>query len=110
MIREFASAFVPGVLQTKGYARAVLGTTFPPRSDEERDRHVVTRIERSKILADPVTPVVWALLEELVLRRPVGREITAEQVGHIVQLVESRRNACTSSLKASASIRSCRAC
>ncbi|MFJ4012893.1 helix-turn-helix domain-containing protein [Streptomyces sp. NPDC090026] len=92
MIREFASAFVPGVLQTEGYARAVLGTTFPPRSDEERDRHVVTRIERSKILADPVTPVVWALLDELVLRRPVGgREIMAEQVGHIVQLVESRR-------------------
>ncbi|MFJ3928689.1 helix-turn-helix domain-containing protein [Streptomyces sp. NPDC090029] len=92
MIREFASAFVPGILQTEGYARAVLGTTFPPRSDEERDRHVVTRIERSKVLADPVTPVVWALLDELVLRRPVGgREVMAEQVRHIVQLVESRR-------------------
>ncbi|MFF5453759.1 helix-turn-helix domain-containing protein [Streptomyces sp. NPDC012950] len=92
MIREFASAFVPGILQTKRYARAVLGTTFPPRSDEERDRHVVTRMERSKVLADPVTPVVWALLDETVLRRPVGgREVMAEQIAHIIQLVESQR-------------------
>ncbi|MFD4584707.1 DUF5753 domain-containing protein, partial [Streptomyces sp. NPDC058434] len=92
MIREFALAFVPGILQTEGYARAVLGTTFPPRSDEERDRHVVTRLERAKILDDPLTPVVWALLDETVLRRPVGgREVMAEQITHIVRLVESRR-------------------
>lgn len=92
MIREFALTFVPGILQTEGYARAVLGTTFPPRSDEERDRHVVTRLERAKILDDPLTPVVWALLDETVLRRPVGgREVMAEQITHIVRLVESRR-------------------
>ncbi|MFD7612866.1 helix-turn-helix domain-containing protein [Streptomyces sp. NPDC059828] len=92
MLREFALTFVPGILQTERYARAVLGTTFPPRSDEERDRHVVTRLERSKILSDPVTPVVWALLDEMVLRRPVGgRAVMAEQIMHIIQLVESRR-------------------
>ncbi|MEU4133180.1 helix-turn-helix domain-containing protein [Streptomyces wuyuanensis] len=92
MIREFALTFVPGILQTEGYARAVLGTTFPPRSDEERDRHVVTRLDRAKILDDPLTPVVWALLDETVLRRPVGgREVMAEQITHIVRLVESRR-------------------
>ncbi|MBD0844614.1 helix-turn-helix domain-containing protein [Streptomyces sp. TRM68416] len=92
MIREFALSFVPGILQTERYARAVLGTTFPPRSDEERDRHVVTRLERAKILSNPVTPVVWALLDETVLRRPVGGpEIMAEQVAYIVKLVETKR-------------------
>lgn len=92
MIREFALTLVPGILQTERYARAVLGTTFPPRSDEERDRHVVARLERAKILADPVTPVVWALLDEVALRRPVGSpEIMAEQIMHIVRLVESGR-------------------
>ncbi|WP_455360135.1 helix-turn-helix domain-containing protein [Streptomyces sp. SYSU K21746] len=92
MIREFALTFVPGILQTERYARAVLGTTFPPRSDEERDRHVATRLERAKILADQETPVVWALLDEMVLRRPVGgREIMAEQIMHLVRLVESGR-------------------
>ncbi|MEV1050819.1 helix-turn-helix transcriptional regulator [Streptomyces sp. NPDC049887] len=92
MIREFALTFVPGILQTERYARAVLGTTFPPRSDEERDRHVVTRLERARILDDPLTPVVWALLDETVLRRPVGGpDVMAEQITHIVRLVESRR-------------------
>lgn len=92
MIREFALTFVPGILQTENYARAVLGTTFPPRSDEERDRHVVSRLERGKILDDPVTPVVWALLDEMVLRRPVGgRAVMAEQLRHIIDLVETKR-------------------
>ncbi|MEU9563861.1 helix-turn-helix transcriptional regulator [Streptomyces sp. NPDC048161] len=92
MIREFALNFVPGILQTERYARTVLGTAFPPRSDEERDRHVVTRLERAKILSDPVTPVVWVLLDEGVLRRPVGGpEVMAEQIMHIVRLAESRR-------------------
>ena len=92
MIRESAISFVPGILQTESYARAVLGAAFPPRTDEERDRHVVTRLERSKILADPVTPVVWALLDEAVLRRPIGGpHVMAEQITHIVKLVENGR-------------------
>lgn len=92
MIREFALSFVPGVLQTERYARAVLSTSFPPASEEECDRLVVTRLERAKILDDPVTPVVWALLDEAVLRRVVGgQEVMAEQIMHLVRLVERGR-------------------
>ncbi|MGW1891537.1 helix-turn-helix domain-containing protein [Streptomyces sp. NPDC002004] len=92
MIREFALSFVPGILQTERYARAVLGTTFPPRSDEERERHVATRLERAKVLGDPLTPVVWALLDEAMLRRPMGgADVMAEQIMHIVALTEARR-------------------
>ncbi|UUU22304.1 helix-turn-helix domain-containing protein [Streptomyces sp. DSM 40750] len=91
-IKEFASAFVPGILQTKGYARAVLSSVFPPVSEEECDRRVVTRLERAKLLDDPATPVVWTLLDEAVLRRPVGaREVMAEQITHLVRLAESGR-------------------
>ncbi|MCX5343461.1 helix-turn-helix domain-containing protein [Streptomyces atratus] len=92
MIREFALNFVPGILQTERYARAVLGPAFPPKSDEERDKHVVTRLERAKILNNPVTPVVWALLDEAVLHRPVGGpDVMAEQLMHIVRLAETER-------------------
>ncbi|MFD1661858.1 helix-turn-helix domain-containing protein [Streptomyces caeni] len=92
MIREFALAYFPGILQTEKYARAVLGSAFPPVSEEERDRRVVTRLERAKILGDPVTPVVWALLDETVLRRPVAsRDIMAEQIMHVVRLAETGR-------------------
>ncbi|MGC5342350.1 helix-turn-helix domain-containing protein [Streptomyces sp. DT171] len=91
-IREFALSYVPGILQTEEYARAVLRTAFPPWSREESDRIVVARIARSKLLADPDTPVVWALLDEGVLRRPVGGpEVMAEQIMHVVHLVEDER-------------------
>lgn len=92
MIREFALSFVPGIFQTERYARAVLGTSFPPVGEKECDRLVVTRLERSKILDDPVTPVVWALLDEAVLRRWIGGPgVMAEQLDHLVGLAESGR-------------------
>ena len=92
MIREFALSFIPGILQTERYARAVLSTSFPPVGEAECDRLVVTRLERAKILGDPVTPVVWALLDEAVLRRVVGGpKVMAEQLRHIVKLAESGR-------------------
>ncbi|MGY4740754.1 helix-turn-helix domain-containing protein [Streptomyces sp. ATMOS53] len=92
MIREFALTFFPGILQTKRYARAVLSAAFPPVSEEECDRRVVTRLERAKILEDPLTPVVWALLDETLLRRPVaGGDIMAEQIMHVVRLAETGR-------------------
>ncbi|MFI7414791.1 helix-turn-helix domain-containing protein [Streptomyces sp. NPDC049627] len=92
MIREFAPTYFPGILQTKRYARAVLGAAFPPVSEEECDRRLVTRLDRAKILEDPVTPVVWALLDEAVLRRPVASgDVMAEQIMHVARLTESGR-------------------
>jgi transcriptional regulator with XRE-family HTH domain len=92
IIREFALSFIPGILQTERYARAVLGTSFPPVGQAERDRRLVTRLERAKILADPVTPVVWALLDEAVLRRQIGGpHVMAEQISHLTSLIEVGR-------------------
>jgi transcriptional regulator with XRE-family HTH domain len=92
VIREFALAYFPGILQTKRYARAVLGSIFPPVSEEECDRRVVTRLERGKILEDPLTPAMWALLDETVLRRPVATgDVMAEQIMHVVHLAEAGR-------------------
>ncbi|MFJ8631599.1 Scr1 family TA system antitoxin-like transcriptional regulator [Streptomyces sp. NPDC093568] len=92
MIREFGLTYFPGILQTKAYATAVLASAFPPVSEEERDRRVVTRLERAKILEDPVTPVVWALLDETLLRRPVASgEVMAEQLMHVVRLADAGR-------------------
>ncbi|KRV47253.1 DNA-binding protein [Wenjunlia vitaminophila] len=92
MIREFALSCVPGILQTERYARAMLGASFPPLGDEERDKAVVTRLERAKILSDPVSPVVWAVLDEGVLRRPIGSpHVMAEQIAHIIGLMVSER-------------------
>ncbi|MFE1576550.1 helix-turn-helix domain-containing protein [Streptomyces fradiae] len=91
-IREFALTFFPGILQTEAYARATLSATFPPRGEEECDRLVVTRLKRAEALKDPVTPTVWALLDEAVLRRVVGGpKVMADQITHVLRLVESGR-------------------
>ncbi|MGW2561654.1 helix-turn-helix domain-containing protein [Streptomyces sp. NPDC001514] len=92
VIREYAPKLVPGILQTEAYAREVLGSGFPPKTTEERDRLLVTRLERARILDDFHSPVFWALMDEAVLRRPIGSPaIMCEQLRHIVQLGESHR-------------------
>ncbi|WEH41718.1 helix-turn-helix transcriptional regulator [Streptomyces sp. AM 2-1-1] len=92
MIREFALSYMPGILQTEAYARTVLGMGFPPLGPTACDKAVVARLERSRILEDPRSPVVWALLDEAALRRPIGGpEIMGEQIQHVIDLAESRR-------------------
>ncbi|MER0241904.1 helix-turn-helix transcriptional regulator [Streptomyces sp. HSW2009] len=92
MIREFAPCFVPGILQTERHADAVLRLAYPPMDEEQRHKNVVTRIKRGAILEDPVSPVVWALLDEGVLKRPYGGPaVMAEQLHHLADLTERQR-------------------
>jgi transcriptional regulator with XRE-family HTH domain len=92
VIHEFALSLVPGVLQTEGYARAVLRPSVTPRSEEEGDKLLVTRLKRGSILTDPVTPLFCALLDEAVVRRLVGsRRVMVEQLAHIISMVECER-------------------
>lgn len=79
-IREYARKLVPGILQTPAYAREVLSSGAVPKSDDERDELLVTRLERARIL------------DEAVLRRPIGGpEVMCEQLRHIATLGESIR-------------------
>ncbi|MGG2461615.1 helix-turn-helix domain-containing protein [Streptomyces sp. RGM 3693] len=92
VIREYALSYVPGILQTEEYAGAVLDAAYPSRGDEERDRLLVTRLGRAKVLVNPVTPEAWALFDEALLRRPFGGpEVMASQIMHIVRLAEAQR-------------------
>jgi hypothetical protein len=70
----------------------VLRVGFPPRRDEERDRLALTRLARATVLDDPVSPAVSAVLDEGVLRRPIGGPaVMADQIMHMVGLVERER-------------------
>lgn len=92
VIREFGLWFMPGILQTREYADALLRRAYPPPSEDQRHKDVVTRLHRARILDDPVTPVVWVLLDEGVLRRPFGGPaIMAEQLRHVAGLGERER-------------------
>lgn len=91
-IREFGLSVIPGLFQTEGYAKALIDTGYPRQNEEDRHKTVVTRLERGKVLEDPLTPEVWVLLDEPVLRRPVGGYgVIAQQLEHVADLAESGR-------------------
>ncbi|MFD5585306.1 Scr1 family TA system antitoxin-like transcriptional regulator [Streptomyces sp. NPDC127063] len=91
-IRVYAPKLVPGILQTPAYARAVLSSGSTPKIPEELDELVATRVQRGRILDNFHSPQVWAMLDEAVLRRPVGGpSVMCEQLCHIVSLAENQR-------------------
>jgi transcriptional regulator with XRE-family HTH domain len=94
-ICDFAPVLVPGLLQTEGYARAVFRAAQPLRPEEEINDDIANRLARARILkrGDGNTPpLYWAILDESVIRRPVGGpEAMAQQLEHIAGLVRDHR-------------------
>jgi transcriptional regulator with XRE-family HTH domain len=70
-LRSFELVVVPGLLQTEAYARAVLSTRVGATLDEI-DETVAARLARQQILDRDQPPELWAILDEGILRRPVG--------------------------------------
>ncbi|MFF3335880.1 helix-turn-helix transcriptional regulator [Streptomyces sp. NPDC002888] len=73
LIRQYEPHFVPGLLQTEDYARGVLtsgavGQTRP----EDIDGLVELRMQRQELLTRQDAPRIWVVMDETVLRRPVG--------------------------------------
>ncbi len=84
-LRWFEPMLVPGLLQTEDYARAVFRARFG-MTDEEIDEQVAARLKRQEILACSQPPALWVILDESVLRRPVGgRHVMREQVVHLIE-------------------------
>ncbi|WP_030911492.1 helix-turn-helix domain-containing protein [Streptosporangium amethystogenes] len=88
-IRNYEVQFVPGLLQSEGYARAVVQLGFPSASREELDRRVRLRMARQRLLRGSAPPHLWAVLDEAVLRRPLGGvQVMCEQIDHILTALE----------------------
>jgi transcriptional regulator with XRE-family HTH domain len=71
-IRGYETSVVPGLLQTPDYARAVLSEMFPRHTVEQIDRLVDLRIQRQRRFGDDPPLEFWAIVDEAVIRRPVG--------------------------------------
>ncbi|WP_239148331.1 helix-turn-helix domain-containing protein [Streptomyces anulatus] len=72
VIREYASHVVPGLLQTPEYARALLSVGHTLRDAEHLEERLAARLDRQVRLTGPDRPELWIILDEAVLRRPVG--------------------------------------
>jgi transcriptional regulator with XRE-family HTH domain len=72
LIRTYEIQFVPGLLQTPDYARAVIMLGHAGASAEEINRRVDLRLQRQQILTRSGGPQLWAVIDEAVLRRPIG--------------------------------------
>jgi transcriptional regulator with XRE-family HTH domain len=80
-IATFQTHMVHGLLQTEGYARAVLGTMDP----EGLDDRTAVRLARQRILEKTEPPVLWAILGEGALRQEIGGPVVMHgQLGRLL--------------------------
>nr|WP_202557367.1 helix-turn-helix transcriptional regulator [Streptomyces sp. SID5789] len=86
-IRAYEPEFVHGLLQTPAYARALLSAGNPHASSVATERRVALRMRRQEILTRPEPPRLWVVMDETVLRWPVGgAEVMREQVDHLIEV------------------------
>ena len=87
-IRIYELQFVPGLLQTQGYARALiqLGNAA---TEEDVTRRAEARIARQEILTRENPPRLWAVMDESALRRSLGgKAVMREQIRHLADMCE----------------------
>ena len=93
IVRSYEPHFVPGLLQTEEYARAVLQAgTIGQTGPETIERHVSLRMERQRLLERQDPPHLWVIMDETVLLRPVsGGEVMREQLDKLLEFAERDR-------------------
>ncbi|MGV9251689.1 helix-turn-helix domain-containing protein [Streptomyces sp. NPDC003697] len=81
---------VPGLLQTSDHARSVIGAAQPPYSPDDVDRMVAARLARQSVLDRSPAPALSFVLEEGVLRRPIGgRMVWRQQLERLLEVGRS---------------------
>ena len=84
ILRWFELVVVPGLLQTQGYAHALLADRIASDPDDAEEL-VAARMERQSVLTKDKPPELWVVIDEAVLRRPIGGAcVMREQLDHLV--------------------------
>jgi transcriptional regulator with XRE-family HTH domain len=86
-IRQYTSELVPGLLQIEGYYRTFLMSVAP--GDPDVDKKIQVRLARQERLTNADSADYWAVLNEAVIRRPVGGgQVMSDQLAHIAAVAE----------------------
>jgi hypothetical protein len=93
LIRTYEVQFVPGLLQTEDYARAVIPLAPGVVRPDEVERRVRLRMARQQLLTRPHAPKLWVVVDEGALRRPVGGpQVMRDQLEALVGIVTKMPN------------------
>ncbi len=88
---QYEAEFVPGVMQTEDYTRAIMSTAPSADTDDEIADKVTVRAARQARLGGDDALEFWAVLNESVIRRLVGgRGVMREQIEHLIKLARLR--------------------
>ena len=85
-IRSFETQFVNGLFQTEDYARAVTGLGHKTIPGDQIERRVAVRLQRQDLLRRTDPPRIWSVMDEAVLRRPIGGyPVLREQIESLLE-------------------------
>ncbi|MBM7170790.1 helix-turn-helix domain-containing protein [Streptomyces sp. G44] len=86
-LRVYDPQVVPGLLQTRGYAEALITGALPETTTTDIEKRVQVRMRRQERIAAPENPLrLWTVLDESALRRVVGsRQLMRDQLEHLLE-------------------------
>ncbi len=102
VVHEYQLAYVPGLLQTEDYMRALFQNSRRRPTDAGIDQEVQARLFRQRRLTEEPALELVAIVDESALRRPVGGvEVMRAQLRHIVAQATTLPSVCVQVLPCS---------
>ncbi|MFI0446421.1 helix-turn-helix domain-containing protein [Actinomadura sp. 6N118] len=90
-IRSYDVDYMPGLLQTADYCRAVMRQGHPHASEYEIQRRVALRMLRQQVFRRPEPPWLWAVIDEAALHKGFGGAATMRaQLRHVIDIASRR--------------------
>jgi transcriptional regulator with XRE-family HTH domain len=86
-LRVYEPQVIPGLLQTRGYAEALITGALPEAPPSDIEKRVNVRARRQDRVNSPEHPLrLWAVIDESALRRLVGgKQVMIEQLEHLIE-------------------------
>ncbi|MFJ8199976.1 helix-turn-helix domain-containing protein [Streptomyces sp. NPDC096152] len=86
-LRVYDPQVVPGLLQTRQYAEALIAGALPETASADIEKRVQVRMRRQERISAAENPLrLWTVLDEAALRRVVGnRSLMRDQLEHLVE-------------------------
>jgi transcriptional regulator with XRE-family HTH domain len=88
VIRAYQPQLIPGLLQIRQVAHAIIQLGYPGESDDDIAHRVALRMARQEILTQPGAPLLWAVLEEQSLWRLNEAAVIQKQIQHLINMAE----------------------